>query len=494
VKAGSLRDALAPVPPARGRIAETASPPIKAQFDATKGHRRLKSWAPSNRHLNDLLANGGEALVKRARDLVRNNAYARSACDAFAANLIGCGIKPSSLVTDPALKAEIQAAWLDWTDTCDADGLTDFYGLQALAARALFEAGECFIRLRYRRDGSLQLQMLEAEMCPWEKNELLASGTMIRCGIELNPLGKRVAYWFHRRHPGDSTDLRIPAELWTRVPADEIIHLYNPLRPGQLRGVPYVAPSMVALKVLGDYNDAELERKRIAALFAGFITKPSPDDAPLGEEDQDDGTALAPLEPGAMQVLLPGEDVKFAEPADVGGNFEAFQYRALLEACAGMGMPYATVTGDMRQVNYSSMRGGLLEFRRRAEQLQHAVFVFQMCRRVWNAWMESAVLRGDLALPSAYGLTPQLYRRAKWITPAWPWVDPLKDRQAEQLAVQMNWKARSDVIEAEGYDPEEVDQRIAQDQERAEALGIAPAMPLPGAGQPAAADEEKEAA
>jgi Phage major capsid protein E/Phage portal protein, lambda family len=76
---------------------------------------------------------------------------------------VGCGIKPSSLVQDRMLKDQIQRLWLAWTDEADADGLTDFYGLQTMAARAMFEAGECFFRFRAHRpeDGltvPLQLQ------------------------------------------------------------------------------------------------------------------------------------------------------------------------------------------------------------------------------------------------------------------------------------------------------------------------------------------------
>jgi hypothetical protein len=35
-----------------------------------------------------------------------------------------------------------------------------------------------------------------------------------------------------------------------------------------------------------------------------------------------------------MQLLLPGEDIKFSDPADVGGSYEAFQYRTLLACCS----------------------------------------------------------------------------------------------------------------------------------------------------------------
>lgn len=477
---------------ARTALASRA-PVLRAHFDATQGRRRLRSWNPASDNLNSLLANGGDALVRRARDLCRNNAYARAACDAFAAAVVGAGIKPSSLLPDAEDKAEVARAWLEWTDEADADSLTDFYGQQALAARALFEAGECFVRFRPRRlrDGfsaPLQVQLLEAEMVPWDLNRTEPSGTVIRCGIEFNPIGQRVAYWFHRRHPGDFADPRVLVDdLYVRVPASEVLHLYQPLRPGQIRGVPWLTPAMVSLKLLDDYEDAELERKRLAAMFAGFITTPAPLDPVLEEaEEEPGGDLIAALEPGLMQKLLPGEDVKFSEPADVGGTYESFLYRQLTRISAALGMPYHGITGDLRQTNYSSIRAGMVEFRRKIEQLQHAVFVFQLCRPVWARWMEAAVLSGRLPFATGFAASPRTYLAVKWITPAWAWVDPLKDRQAEQLAVEQGWKSRSDVIEAEGYDPEEVDARIKADQEREAALGLAlgprgapPAEPAP---------------
>jgi capsid protein len=91
--------------------------------------------------------------------------------EAFVANAIGTGIKPQSMVADEALREAIQALWRDWCEEADAAGLTDFYGLQALACRAMLEGGECLVRLRYRRpeDGlavPLQLQLLEPEHLP----------------------------------------------------------------------------------------------------------------------------------------------------------------------------------------------------------------------------------------------------------------------------------------------------------------------------------------
>lgn len=453
---------------ATGKISASA-------FEGAMQNRRLVSWRATQENINTLLSSGGDVLRARARQIVRSNPYASNAADSFVANAVGTGIKPSSLVKDAELKNNIQEAWLAWTDEADADNLTDFYGLQALVARAMFEAGECFIRFRPRRveDGltvPLQIQVLEAELLPFNKTGS-HNGNTLRCGIEFDRIGKRVAYHFYRNHPGDTTEQENRGDI-VRVPASEILHIYRPQRPGQIRGVPWIAPALVKLFLLDQYDDAELDRKKVAALFAGFITKNAPEDNILGEgAAAADGSAVAGLSPGTMQVLLPGEDVKFSSPADVGGSYEMFQYRTLLAACAAMGIPYTNVTGDLKAANYSSIRAGTVEFRRRLDQFQHATLIFQMCRPIWLRWLEAAALSGALDMPE-FSRNPHLYTPVKWIPPKWEWVDPLKDRQAEKIAQECGWKAPSDIIESEGYDIDETYERIAADQRRRDALGI----------------------
>lgn len=448
-------------------------------FDAARARRRLSQWKPSSGSIRSLMSTDMALMLQRCRDVIRNNPYAAGALDIFAANVVGVGIKPSSLLTDdPALRDEVMQLWLRWTDECDADGLFDFYGMQALIARALFEAGEIFVRKRPRRveDGlaaPLQLQLLESEMLDPAFNETLAGGGRIINGVEFDQIGRRVAYHFWREHPGDPLSARLSVGDRVRVPAASVIHVLRATRAGQVRGTPVVSPSVVKLWLLDQYDDAEIDRKKTAAMFAGFITSPTPDEVIEGDETQDSESddPVATLEPALMQKLLPGEDIKFAEPAEVGGSYEAFQYRSLLSVFTGLGVPYTIGTGDLKRANYSSLRGALVEFRRRIAQIQHHVIVFQFCRPIWNEWLDAAVLSGALKLPG-YVNEPHVYRAAKWIPPKFDWVDPLKDRKAEALAVQYGFKARSDVIEEEGYDPEETDRRIAADTQRAKELGI----------------------
>ena len=450
---------------------------VRARLEGAMSQRRLRGWQPPLENINSLIASGGPRLLARSRELVVTNGYAANACEAVASNLVGDGIKPSSLIEDPALRDQVQRLWLAWTDEADADGLTDFYGLQAMVAREMFVAGECFVRLRPRRaeDGlqvPIQLQLLQSEMLPFEKTEAAANGNRIRCGIEFDAIGRRVAYHFRRRHPGDSTDQGMATSETVRVPAGDVLHIYRPIDAGQIRGLPHVAPAMVRLFLLDQYDDAELDRKKTAAMFAGFITKTAPEEQLMGEiEATDDSGATVSLEPGTLQVLLPGEDVKFSSPADVGGGYEAFQYRTLLSVSASLGLPYHLVTGDVRQANYSSLRAELVEFRRRVEQLQHGVIAHQLCRPVWARWLETAVLAGALDLPD-FARSPARYRPVNWIPPRWDWVDPLKDIQAQVLAMEAGIISRRKVVEATGYDVEEIDRENAADARRAADMGL----------------------
>jgi len=456
-------------------------------YEGSRLGRRLRGWVAERRTINALLASGGDQLRARARQLCRENPYAANACEAFTAAAVGAGIKPSSLVADADTRAAIQRAWLAWTDDADADGITDFYGLQALAARAMFEAGEVFIRFRPRRpsDGlsvPLQIQLLESEMLAFTLNEPAGNGNVIREGIEFDAIGRRVAYHFYKSHPGEIYPVIFDFS-YSRVPATEVLHLYKPLRPGQIRGQPQITPSMVRLYLLDLYDDAELDRKRVAAMFAGFITKktsesdlPIPTDpgslGPLAETPGPD-TAMAQLEPGMLQVLEDGQTITFSNPAEVGGSYEAFMWRNLLAIASGAGVPYSSVTGDTSKSNYSSSRESQVEFRRRIDQVQHLVLVFQMCRPIWIRWMETAVMAGAIPItPRAFVLTRTAFLAVKWIAPKWDWVDPWKDRKAEQLALEMGVKSRSDAIEAEGEEPEANDLRIQADRRREIAMDL----------------------
>jgi lambda family phage portal protein len=332
--------------------------------------------------------------------------------------------------------------------------------------------------------------MIPSEMLPLNRNESVSGGNVIRQGIEFDRIGRRVAYHFLRRHPGDITDPGTLGET-VRVPASEVVHLIDPIDAGQLRGVSRFAPGIVKLFLLDQYDDAELDRKKVAAMHALFITTPAPQEAFDVAESDEDGERTLDLQPGQITMLEPGEEVQTSAPADVGQTYEPFQYRTLLQVSAALGVPYAYLSNDMLKANYSNSRLALLEFRRRIEAYQHAVMVWQFCRRVWARWMDVAVLSGALDIPD-YEERRREYNACAWLPPKWDWVDPLKDARAEIEQIDAGLKSRTQALAERGYDAEQVDSEIAADKAREKGLGLnftaASAQPEEAQNDPAAPD------
>jgi len=342
-------------------------------YEGAKLGRRTDGWVTAGTGANTEI---GPALVRlrdRSRDLVRNNPYAAKAVQAVVSNLVGTGILPRARSDDTALNDHTDKLWARFAEACDADDLTDFSGLQALIVRAMVESGECLLRIRERRieEGlpvPLQLQLLEPDHLDTTKTGELANGGFVVQGVEFDALGRRRAYWLYPVHPGEVATFR-KASLSSRpVPATSVLHLFDRLRPGQVRGVPWFAPVILKLRDLDDYDDAELVRKKIEACFAAFVTG-SEDEETLGSAGTDaDGGRVENFEPGMIEYLAPGKDVKFASPTHAGGYAEYMRVQ-LHAIAAGVGLTYELLTGDLSQVNYSSIRAGLIEFRRRMEAL-----------------------------------------------------------------------------------------------------------------------------
>jgi len=458
---------------------------IKASYEGAGEGRRSAGWDAPDSGVNSQVMPALRNLRNRSRAAVRNDPYAFNVIDKRVSNLIGTGINPRPKTDDPVLRKLLQDLWDDWVDESDADDLTDFYGQQALIARTVETSGECFVRLRPRSQDlglavPLQLQCLAPEFVPHDKFEVTSNGNVIRAGIEFTPAGQRAAYWMYRSHPRDMSGLNAGYNQLVRVPASQVLHIFEPIEPGQLRGVPRLSPVLKRLRSLDNYDDAVLFRQEVANLFAGFISRPAPEAGQTPRDpvtgmpltmDADGFTPMVALEPGTMQELGPGEEVEFSKPPDAGNNYPDFMRQQLMAAAAGTGTPYEILTGDMREINDRALRVVLNEFRRRLEQLQFSVYVHQLCRPVRAAWMDMAVLSGAVRLPD-YSLRRREYLRTRWVPQGWAYIQPVQDVQARQMEVNAGFASRSEMVLRTGYDAETVDAENAADLQRAKGLGL----------------------
>jgi len=464
--------------PVRFRIKGTSvyvEPRASTAYETTGTGRRSLAMRVGSFGPNAALDYSSDALRAQARDADRKNGLAKVIADRLAANIVGTGIMPQPTST------RARDLWARWTDEASADGTLDFYGMQAQIARALPVSGECFIRFRPRRpeDGltvPLQLQVLESDYVPMDKNETLPNGRgWIRQGVEFNPVGQRVAYWMYRQHPSDRQVLQTFDMMPVRVPASEVLHVYDAFsaRPGQVRGVPWITQALPKLKDLDGYDDAELMRKKVAAMYVGSVKRNLPQGITAEElkdiwgEDAEleDGIGSVSSEPGTINLLEPGEELEWSSPQDVGGMYEVYKRDQHRLIAAFAGLLYEQLTGDFSSLNDRTWRAAFNEFKRRCEMWQHHILVYQFCRPVWSRWMATARLTGALRPAEAQDVV-------KWVPQAWPYINPTQDIEATEAEIRAGIASRSQKASERGLDSAEIDAEQAADNARADKLGL----------------------
>jgi lambda family phage portal protein len=448
---------------ARSRAAAAV---LARNYEAASTGRRTQNWTRRTSDANTAAAPALTALRAHSRDLIRNNAWARNALRVVVRNTVGWGISPKPVGKGDSQK--LRDAWSQWSSTteCDAAGRSTFAGLEKLVMRTVVESGEALIRRRWRRpsDGlalPLQLQVLEPDYIDTAKNLVQGmQGGMILRGIEFDAIGRRVAYWLFENHPG--SDLFGNATS-RRVDAREIIHVYDLERAGQDRGVPWLAAAIVNLKDFDEFEDATLMRQKIAACFAAFVTDiDGGGGATLGEPDATD-PLVETLEPGMIQRLPLGKDIKFAAPPPT--TDDGFSVRTLRRIAAAIGVTYEDLTGDYSQVNFSSARMSRIAHWGNVYDWQWHLMIPQFCDPVWAWAMEAAAIGGVV---SATGAAP----RAEWTAQPMAMTDPDKEARANVIMVRSGQKTFSQMIREQGGDPDTHLAEYAADLAKLDAAGI----------------------
>jgi lambda family phage portal protein len=244
-----------------------------------------------------------------------------------------------------------------------------------------------------------------------------------------------------------------PSARHLLVPASEVIHLYLQERPAQTRGVSWFAAGIQRLHHLAGYEQAALVRARAASALMGFITSPEGAGDTYGEEVID-GEHVTTFEPGMFKTLFPGQSVEVPQINAPDGQLEPFVRGMLRAFASGIGVNYAALSGDYSMSNYSSSRLAQIEDRDCWKVLQQYL-IDELLTPVFERWLEAAVLSGALSLPT-YDLSPDRFCACRWMARGWSYIDPLKDAQADNLAIRSGTKTQAQVVAEQGGDLEEL--------------------------------------
>lgn len=437
--------------------------------------RLTADWITSTLSADSSIRGDFRLLRERARELVRDNAYAARYIQMWSENVIGAdGIKLQATVKlqDGSLDAEtnkaLETAWADFSkpENASVDGLLSLTDLAGLAAEMWKQDGEALIRIWAGFDNrhAFSLQILDADVLDHTHNQSAGDNqNEIRMGVERNKWGRPVAYWLWTNHPTDY--FQSPQRSRVRVPASEIIHLYTVKRPGQTRGITAFAPVMSDINMLGGYQEAELVAARGAAANMGFITQK--EDAE-GADPEAPTTTPVEAEPGVWHRLAPGEGVQQYNPEHPVAAFAQFVSGILRSIASGLSVSYSALTGDLTGANYGSLRDGSLKERDAYKRAQNWIAV-QLYRRVYLQWQKYAVLAGAVKLPSR---NMALYQEHNWLARGWPWIDPEKDIKSAAMEVAYGFNTRTAICAQSGRNFESNIESLAAEEKIAEKHGV----------------------
>ena len=421
----------------------------KRNYDGASRGKRTSSWRSGSGDANSKIGPALGLLRDRARELRRNSAYAHKGLEVIVNNVVGRGIKTQFT------QKNIQEQWKSWANSfnCDYDGKHTFAGLQRIYMGAIAESGEVLVRRRFVMGMTipLQIQILEADFLDTNKTSSVSSkeGNYIIQGIEFNKEGKRVGYHIFESHPG-STDIHQLTTKSNFIPAKDILHRFRTERPGQERGVPWLAPVMIRLRDIDGFEDAQLMRQKVAACFAAFVH-----DINADVECEAASTDVTPdqmIEPGTIEFLPPGKTVTFADPPSV-ENYKEFVSSQLRSTAAGLGISAESLTGDLSEVNFSSARLGWLEMNRNIETWRDDLMFSGFINPV-NMWFLDilGVLGEDVSDTSKTHTAP---RREM--------IDPTKEIPAMVQSVRAGFTSRPAVVASLGEEVDDLDKVIEKD-------------------------------
>lgn len=445
-----------------------------------------------------VMEQAGDKIRKWARHLDENHDLSIGVLDVLVNNVVGTGVMIEPMVMTKGGKAadkvnkELRKLLKDWARQPEVTGELPFGEAQRLIARGWFRDGETLIqhvrgpRFEHRSALPYSIELIEPDLLPFQALSRRARNQdAVTHGVEKDGWGRPVAYHLLTGHPGNTAMPFQPVRVddLVRVLAEDIVHLKFTRRFRQTRGVSVLHGVIRRMDDIKDYEESERIAARIAANMTGFIKK----------LDADGNDALAQSDDRSFEMqagmvfdqLMPGEDigmVKSDRPNENLGEFLKTQHRGL---AAGTGTNYSSIAKDYGGT-YSSQRQELVESQPAYGRLRE-YFIEVFMRRIWREFVSAAIVAGLLPLNRTVDL--ETVFDADMRAPGIPWIDPLKETQADVLAVEKRLASRTQVIRNRGGDPDVVYEQIKEERERDRENGLLDADPgAGGASSTAGAD------
>jgi len=456
-------------------------------FSAGLQDRLTSSFVGSHGPINTEIRQGLRLMRARSRDLFMNNDYGKKFIRLCQSNIIGVngirlqgrmkqrdGKKPDTLDN-----RELERAWADFgkPENCGINGAMSFHDIERLVVANLGVDGEALIqRIDTPKQGhGMKLRVLPAGYLDENNCRELPNGNVVIMGVEFDQQGQIINYHLRRNSLRAWANV-YPEQDYIIIPAEQIIHIFITDHAEQARGIPWANTAIRRLNMIGLYEEAELVAAIEGSSKMGIVKSPTGDSANVQDFAPDDGGdeyadqgAERSIEAGTILQLSAGEEWIDHDPTHPTTAFDGFIRAVVRGAASGLNVAYAGLSGDLENVNFSSIRSGTLEERDQWRVLQNFVKT-HFHQRVYDWWVPRSILNGELSLPMRN--VGEKLDAIKWQPRGWAWVDPKKDSDANKQNLGIGTETRQNIIAQSGGDLEETFEQLQYEKERAAELGI----------------------
>ena len=464
----------------------------KRGFDAANWDRLTLDWSSPLTTGDAEMRTRIRTIRGRARELERNEPYINRYLSSLENNIydhhgITLQAKTGDMMRDPVTRKPvfnfddaankiIEDAWKQWCKNPFVTGDMSFNEGGRLALRNTARDGDIltkFVVDSSVNDFGFALQIFEGDIIDDYKNTMVGDGlnpneqNQIRMGVEVNPYQRAVGYWILKEYPGDQMWWNVDGYYSERHAAEGYLHLFKRKRITQIRDVSWLVPIMRDLKMLDGFDEAAIVAARTGAAKMGFFVQKASEGNPYDGTKDPQGNLITDAEPGAMEQLPYGMEFQGFDPKYPDAYYADFIKSRVRRIGAGVNINYNTLANDLENVNYSSIRAGILDDREQYKALQ-TWWIDRFQTPIFAKWLEIALLNGMLKDPLSGNSLPfsklSKFQKVQFRPRRWPWVDPLNDVKADVLSINNRLTTRSKVIEENSADSYEdvIDETAAE--------------------------------
>lgn len=453
---------------------------LERNYDAADYGRINANWRVINESAEMTDRFGRDNVRARARDLERNSDIMNSVIGAYKRNVFGGGYRLRANCGNESLDNQLERLWKIWCkkQNCDVTGTQSFNALMRMAIkRKKIDGGIIFLK-RYTSGGLVpfKLQALEVDELDADSMRPYSKGNKVVGGIEYNSYNRPVGYWI-KQYSIDGMDVINPVY----IEAKDVIFFFTKNRPSQIREMSDMTPTITRIRDVNEFMRAVSVKERILSCLAVFIKRAMPEAGQgpgrggirgttagtdgAGEERYQGKT----LTPGMIQYLNQGDEAQVVNPSGQATDATAYTKQEIRLIGSGQGLSYETTSRDMSESNYSSARQGSIEddltYMEDKEQL------IEIMDEIYETFVISLVLAGKVEIADFWN-SKETYLDHNWIHAPKRWIDPMKEANANKIALNTGQKTWADLAAENGKDWKEQIDEMAEVIEYGKSKGI----------------------